>query len=370
MKLKRFVFIVICLSLVTTVFSQEIKKSKKDKNKKNKVEKVENQTINGELPSAVTQIIREPGAETPKPVETPTPKNIEKTPIADTESFRYKIGLLDYIQIDVYRHPELSGTFSVSEQGTIKIPRLTKSIAVVCKTETQVAEEIKNDLKSFLREPYVTARVTQQNSQPFAVIGAVEKPGNFALNRSVSLLELIAMAGGPDSEKAGTKVQVARLGGVSGCEQNDNTANSDDKFTDSLFAYYKLKDVFENRNNPRMRPGDIVRVLEFEELYVVGNVEKPQVIKFKDNMTVSEAIAASGGFASASKKNSVIIRRKENGNAVDIVVDIEKVEKKQARDVQLLPEDIVFVPNDKVKGTLNDIRKAFTQGLPSILRPF
>lgn len=270
---------------------------------------------------------------------------------------------MDYIQVDVYRHPELSGTFSVNEQGLIQIPRLTRPITVVCKTETQVANEIRDNLKSFLREPYVTARVTQQNSQPFAVIGAVEKPGNFALNRSVTLLELIAMAGGPDVEKAGTKVQVARLGGVSGCQQNDVATTSDDKLVDNLFAYYKLKDVFENRTNPRMRPGDIVRVLEFEEFYVVGNVDKPQIVKYKDDMTVSDAIASAGGYLPASKKSMVTIKRKENGETVYITVDMDKVDKKLAKDVKIQPEDIVFVPTDKTIATLNEIKKGIFGGI-------
>ncbi len=362
---KLFFVGLLAICLTVNLFAQKVKKP----NTKTKSIEI----IQKEAEVTDSKVVETKIEATPTPTPPIVTENIEKssTNAVKSDSVRYRIGLLDQIEVVVYRHPELSMTVPVSEQGTIRLPRLTKPIPVLCKTETEVADLIMNDLKSFLREPSVNARVTQQNSQPFAVIGAVEKPGNFALNRSVTLLELISLAGGPDGERAGNRVQVARLGGVSGCEQNDaSVATSDDKLSDSLFAYYKLKDVFENRTNPRMRPGDIVRVLEFEEFYVIGNVGKPQVVKYKDNMTVSDAIASAGGFLPASKKDKVIIRRKENGNQVDIIVDINKVEKKQARDVEIQPEDIVFVPTDKIKEGFFDLKKAITQGISTILRPF
>ncbi len=54
-------------------------------------------------------------------------------------------------------------------------------------------------------------RVSEQKSQSLAVLGAVEKPGNFYLNRKVRLLELLSLAGGHDVEFAGGKIQVARI---------------------------------------------------------------------------------------------------------------------------------------------------------------
>jgi polysaccharide export outer membrane protein len=113
------------------------------------------------------------------------------------------------------------------------LPRIDASIMAICKTENELAGEIINLYKqSYLRDPYVTVFVKEQNSQPLSVIGAVEKPGNFYTNRRLTLLELLSFAGGQDIEKAGSKIQVARVGGISGCKVESGfelAANSEAK---------------------------------------------------------------------------------------------------------------------------------------------
>jgi polysaccharide biosynthesis/export protein len=378
-KIKLFGLIALSLCLTVTAQAQfGIFKIFKKKGNDKKVEK----TV--EVPAeTVTKVeIEKPvilnenkTPETPKVADTKATETVNaetnrKTLIdKESENYRYRIGLLDQIQVVVNRHPELSDVYNVSEQGTISIPRSKKQIYVVCKTENQVADEIRDEYRSFLRDPYVNARVAQQNSQPVAVFGAVEKPSNFYLTRRVRLLELIALAGGPKTDKAGTKVQIARVGGISGCSQTEENKQEDDAtLLDNLFAYYKLTDVYENRKNPWMRPGDIVRVLEAEEVYVIGNVvETTKQIELKDNLTVSQAIAKAGGILAASKKDKVVIRRIENDQSIEIAVDLEKIEKRQIPDIKLLANDIVYVPTDKIKGVLISIKDAFTRGIPTIV---
>lgn len=122
---------------------------------------------------------------------------------------KYRIGFQDTLEIQVLRHPELSQVVNVSSDGTIVMPRVDKPIVAVCKTEGELKTTVETLLKSYLKNPFVNVRVVSQLSQPFAVIGAVEKPGNFYLNRRIRLLELLAFAGGPKVDKAGAKIQVA-----------------------------------------------------------------------------------------------------------------------------------------------------------------
>jgi polysaccharide biosynthesis/export protein len=392
---KMNLFVLITLSLCLSVTSSgQIFKIFKKKNKDKKVErtvetpvdtinKVEIEKTSIDTPQTVTgdkvaETKKNDGSVTAtkvKPIEGSgenTPKKSTENPILsdkESENYRYRIGLLDQLQVEVYNHLELTKVYNVSEQGTISIPRSTKTIFVLCKTESQVADEIKSEYRRFLRQPDVNVRVATQNSQPVAVIGAVEKPSNFYLNRRITLLELIAYAGGPKEGKAGTKVQIARVGGISGCSQNEeNSPEADAKLIDNLFAYYRLKDVFENRQNPYMRPGDIVRVLERDEVYVIGNVkETTKPIEMREGITVSQAIAAAGGILATTKKDKVVIRRRENGQSIEIAVDLDKIEKRQIADIELLPDDIIYVPTDKVKGFLKGITDTLTRGLPTIV---
>jgi polysaccharide biosynthesis/export protein len=352
----QLLFTTTCLSL--SLFAQVREPKKPVSTIVNSVVKSDSEKSDSEKPDSEKPEVENPETAVEKPSETPKPIGV------DGRENRYRIGLLDQIEVSVSRHPELSMIVAVNEQGMISLPRAEKSFAVVCKTESELQIEIAKEYSKFLRQPFVNVRVTQQNSQPFAVIGAVEKPSNFFLNRRIRLLELISYAGGPKVEKAGTKVQIARVGGVSGCTQTEVADASD---FDTLFETYSLKDVYDLKKNPWMRPGDIVRVLESDEVYVIGNVFKPQAVIMKDGLTVTQAIAAAGGTLSSTKKDKIEIRRQINGIKETILVDLDKINKKQLDDISLLPDDIIDVPTSASKQLLTKIFQGFTQGIPNVV---
>jgi polysaccharide export outer membrane protein len=281
---------------------------------------------------------------------------------------RYRIGLQDVLEVTVYRHPELSQpNIRMDDSGQIRLPRIDKPIAAICKTENELGAEIAALYReNYLRDPYVTVFVKEQNSQPLSVIGAVEKPGNFFTNRRLTLLELLSFAGGQDVEKAGSKIQVARVGGISGCKTD---LNAEAEQTDApTFFSYNLADVLKGKTNPVMRPGDIVVVLETEQAYVTGNVLKPQAVPLKQTVTLTQAIAAAGGTLPATKKNQVRIVRQgaTGGLKQELLYDLTAIKDKKIDDPVLQANDIVEVPTDKVKDFSNNVVKAITGGASSI----
>jgi len=275
---------------------------------------------------------------------------------------KYRIGFQDTLEIQVFRHPELSQVVSVSPDGTILMPRIDKPIIAVCKTERELRETIGTLYKNYLRNPFVNVRAVEQRSQPFAVIGAVEKPGNFYLNRKIRLLELLAFAGGPDVEKAGAKIQVARVGNSAGCAEVDGV---DDKV---VFLSYRVKDVMSGDANPWMEPGDIVSVLVAEEAYVTGNVIEPATVSLREPMTLTQAIAKAGGIAPEAKTSKITIQRQgADGIAkTETVYDLKDIVAKKVDDPILQANDIVNVPKDGVKSLRNQFLKAVTGGIGNI----
>lgn len=284
---------------------------------------------------------------------------------------RYRIGLQDVLEITVYRHPELSQpNIRMDETGKLRLPRIDTAILAICKTENELGAEIANLYKqNYLRDPYVTVFVKEQNSQPLSVIGAVEKPGSFFTNRRLTLLELLSFAGGQDVARAGSKIQVARVGGISGCkvESNSETAENLDADTPTFFSY-NLEDVLKGKTNPVMRPGDIVVVLESEQAYVTGNVVRPQSVPLKQSVTLTQAIAAAGGILPATKKTQVrIVRQGSVGGAKqELMYDLAAIKDKKIPDPLLQANDIVEVPTDKVKDFTNNLVKALTGGASSL----
>ncbi len=280
---------------------------------------------------------------------------------------KYRIGFQDTLEILVSRHPELSMVVNVGPDGTILMPKIDQPIVAVCKTERELQAIIGTLYKSYLKNPFVNVRAVDQRSQPFAVIGAVEKPGSFYLNRKIRLLELLAFAGGPKVEKAGANIQVARVGNVSGCAENPESGTDE-----IVFLTYKIKDVQEGKENPWMEPGDIVSVLEVEQAFVVGNVKEPSKVPLKEPVTLTQAIAFAGGLAPEAKTSKVRIQRQQTSSSpkTETIYDLKDIASKKTPDPILQPNDIVEVPNDKVKSVRNGIIKALSGGIGALFYRF
>lgn len=279
---------------------------------------------------------------------------------------RYRIGFEDVIQVTVFRHPELSQTMSVAQDGTIVLPRIDQQIVAVCKTERELADLITELYKNYLRNPFVNVRAIEQRSQPFAVIGAVNKPGPFFLDRKIRLLELLAMAGGPDVDKSGQRIQVARVGSRSACADDDTSA------ADVEFIAYNVNDVLGGEVNPWMQPGDIVSVLEAEEAFVVGDVFEPAKLTLKEPITLTQAIAKAGGISSTAKTGKVRILRQQDGSTAktELVFDLKAIAEKKAEDPLIQGNDIIEVPTDNGKVLKQGIFKVLAGGLGNLFYRF
>jgi polysaccharide biosynthesis/export protein len=292
---------------------------------------------------------------------------------------RYRIGFQDQLEIEVFKHKELSVKVDVADDGTIKVPQIEEPITAVCKTERELADELVTKYARYLRNPYISVHAGEQKSQSFAVMGAVTKPGAFFLDHRITLLELLSYAGGP-SDKAGTKIIVARTGSTSVCQQKvdnginlDVTALNNPNNPDLTVFTLDMTDVQSNRNNMWMQAGDIVSVMEADVIYVVGNVVDPRPISIKKEMTLSQAIAAAKGLKPSTKKGNIrVLRKKVDSTDPEVLTfNLADIEKGTAMDPVLRPDDIVAVSEDPAKILLKSVISALTGSvgyLPYYLR--
>jgi polysaccharide export outer membrane protein len=276
---------------------------------------------------------------------------------AETSDERYRIGPGDVLDIRVFNRSQLSrDAVRVDGRGVIRMPLIEGDIHAACRAEAEVADEIANRYLKYLRNPQVSVFVKEFQSQPVAVIGAVNNPGQFKLQRQVRLLELLTLANGP-ADHAGRTVQIIHAGGPSLCEKTA-TASPDDLAVSS-FVSYTLSDTLQgkDRANPVVRPGDIVSVPDADQIYVVGNVTQPRAIPLKEPITVSRAIAMAGGEQRDTKRDSVRIVRQLPGSTTkqEIRVDLRAIEKQRAEDITLQANDIVDVPTSTGKSLLRSL---------------
>ncbi len=87
-----------------------------------------------------------------------------------------------------------------------------------------------------------------------------------------------------------------------------------------------------------------------KRLYVVGEVKNPRVIFVKDNkITLIEALSKAGDITDFGKRKEIYVLRGGLKNPEVIKISVEQPEDLSLANIKLEPEDIVYVPPNKIK---------------------
>lgn len=107
----------------------------------------------------------------------------------------YIVGEADTLHINVWKEPELSETVVVRPDGKISLP-LVNEMKVSGMTPSQIQQLLTDRLKAYLVAPQVTVTVTEIHSKTVYITGEVLRAGEYPLLSPVTVLQLIARAGG------------------------------------------------------------------------------------------------------------------------------------------------------------------------------
>ncbi|MAO25949.1 XrtA/PEP-CTERM system exopolysaccharide export protein [Marinobacter sp. UBA2498] len=163
----------------------------------------------------------------------------------------YVLGPTDEIQISVWRNADLSIGVPVRPDGRVSMP-LIGDVQATGKTPEQLANEIEEGLKSYIREPQVTVVVKSMGSQEFnnrvRVTGAVNQPISVPHRSGMTVLDMVLSAGGANPFA------------------NLNDAMLYRSLGNRMVAIpVRLNDILSKGDvstNYRLRPGDILTVPE------------------------------------------------------------------------------------------------------------
>lgn len=117
---------------------------------------------------------------------------------ADKIDAHYKVSAGDFLNIQVYEEPDLSGEFEVKEDGAITYP-LLGPVRVAGLAKSEVERELTALLeKDYLAKAYLHVSVKTYHQRNVLVLGCVQKPGSypFPQDKGITLLEAISLAGG------------------------------------------------------------------------------------------------------------------------------------------------------------------------------
>jgi polysaccharide export outer membrane protein len=117
----------------------------------------------------------------------------------------------------------MSGEFPVDEAGTVVFPRVGE-YSVLQDTPETLEARLLADYRQYLRNPSIEITVLRR----VRIIGAVNNPGLFPVDPTVTIADALAMAGGATPIGDPNKVQIIRNG-----EQLAVTLSSNTRLADS-----------------------------------------------------------------------------------------------------------------------------------------
>jgi polysaccharide biosynthesis/export protein len=159
----------------------------------------------------------------------------------------FTIGPEDMLGIVFWKDAEMSGDVVVRPDGMVTVP-LVRDIKAEGLTPNQLADRIQEAAREFVKDASVTVVVRQINSRKVFITGEVARPGAYALGSSMTVMQLIAVAGGLTEFAQPKSITVMRTeGGLTRTFQ---------------FDYRKVADGTKRDQNITLKPGDTVVVPE------------------------------------------------------------------------------------------------------------
>lgn len=158
-------------------------------------------------------------------------------------SAQYRIGNGDVLQISVWGEAELTRTVTVRPDGRISLP-LINEVEIAGLTSSAAQSMLDQRFARYIRNPQSTVIVSEVRSNMVYISGRVFHPGAYPLAGSLSVVQLIARAGGLADHAKSKHIYVLR-------ESNHSR----------LDVNYKA--ILENRRHSedvQLLPGDTVVV--------------------------------------------------------------------------------------------------------------
>lgn len=289
-------------------------------------------------------------------VRLPTPP---KTLQGDENSYQYRVGPQDILNIIVWEHPELTiptggrrpvqqDGNKVSADGTIFYPYVG-IVHVAGKTAAEIRDDLTQRLSRYIRKPQLDVRVVEFNSKKAHITGAVKNPGVVPITEQPLMLADVVSNAGVDPENSDIQDVVLTRGGKN--------------------RVFNLLDLFyrgDLSQNIRLQDKDIVfvPVNTVRKVYVMGEVAKSEALPMIDGkLTLADALASAGVDQKAADSERIFVLRQGTDKPLAYHLDAsEPAGLILATAFQLQPLDVVFVSTANVSRW----NRVLTQLLPTV----
>jgi polysaccharide export outer membrane protein len=286
------------------------------------------------------------------PMNAPIPSTAANAAAAaPTNVSSYVLGPEDQITVRVFAADGIPDKpVQIDNDGTVTVPMIGQVHASGLTVE-QFQANLVTAYKKYFKDPQVTVQVNDFRSQPVSVAGNVTKPGVVQLRGNRNLMEVIGQAGGLRAD-AGDSVLITR-------NLSEGPIPVSGAFTDPTgkysVAHVNIRSVMSGKNpetNIQIKPHDVITVPRARLVYVLGSVGRPggYVMTENESMSLTQAIALAGGWNKMAALSSARILRADGGpTRQQISANVKKIMENKAPDLQMRPDDILYIPNSMTK---------------------
>lgn len=160
-------------------------------------------------------------------------------------SSEYRISPEDVLQISVWKNELISRTLPVRSDGMISLP-LVNEVQAAGLTPLQLREVLKNRLAEYLPNPEVSVIVMEMKGYVVSVLGEVKTAGRYQFTNRITVLDVLARAGGITEFASPSQIFVLRP--------------EKGAMTRLAFNYTRVISAPDEHQNFFVQPGDIVVV--------------------------------------------------------------------------------------------------------------
>jgi polysaccharide export outer membrane protein len=157
----------------------------------------------------------------------------------------YTIGADDVLSVVFWRDKELTSDVTVRPDGKISLP-LLNDVHASGLTPAQLKDRIVEESKKYVEDPNVTVVVKDIKSRKVFITGEVRKPGPYSMSGTISVLQLISIAGGLADYAKPEKIMIVR--------------SENGKQMSFRFNYKEVIEGKKLAQNIDLKPGDAIIV--------------------------------------------------------------------------------------------------------------
>jgi len=158
----------------------------------------------------------------------------------------YQINRGDKLSINVWQEENLQSEVTVAPDGTISFPMIG-TIQAAGKTIDEFQNLLRERLEAYIPGPEVNVSLLSPDGNTIYVIGEVARPGPYAMNKDLDVMQALSMAGGLTPFAGKNDIRILRRG-------------AEGHSTTIPFAYDDVEDGENLDANILLKSGDTIIV--------------------------------------------------------------------------------------------------------------